>query len=393
MIGKISKKIIFYNKTTSNMLLIFLTMAVLNIAIGTFQCIYNHGDLRLINSWGELMLNNPEIYTSIENSYGIRYSPNSLITMSPIFGFYLLKEKVVYLYLLLFFISLWVISAMIIKLCRKIEIDKQQLIILILLSASAATRISLNTGQIGIIFFALFLFSYGMSYRHPVLSGFLLAIAISKPQVGIFFLIYMLLQHRIFCSLIASLVHVLTHLVYCWINDLNIYRILINYINWQMDFKLAGWNLETKQINEYFSLDFAMFFKALKISNDIIIAATIFFTLLGAYLIYRYKEYANSQLAILCVFPLFLLYHRSYDFFLFWAMIPLLFLSNNGKFYTLVKTIVICSMLIPYLPTFGLFQINEIFRFVFYIFYFGLASFNIFAIIYFSEKELSNELH
>jgi len=393
LIRKISNKITSYNNTTTNILLIFLIIAVVNIAIGTFQCIRNHGDLQFINSSGELMLNNPAIYASIENSYGIRYSPNSLITMSPIFGFYLLKEKVVYLYLPLFFISLWAISTMIIKSGRTIEFDKPQFIILILLSASAATRASLNTGQIGIILFALFLFSYRISYSHPILSGFLLAIAISKPQLGIFFLIYMLLQHRIRCTIIASLVHVLTHLIYCWVNDLNIYKILKNYINWQLNAGDAVWNIETKHINEYFSIEFAMFFKSIKISNDIIIAATIFLILLGAYLIYRYKEYANSQLAILCVFPLFLLYHRSYDFFLFWAIIPFLFIPNNGKFHTFVKAIVICSMLIPYLPTFGLFQTNELFRFVFYIFYFVLAFFNIFAIIYFSEKELINELY
>jgi hypothetical protein len=250
--------------------------------------------------------------------------------------------------------------------------------------ASAATRASLNNGQIGIILFAFFLLSNNISSSYPILSGFLLAISISKPQLGIFFVLYMLLQRHMLSVIIAFGVHGLAHFIFCTINELSTIGTIKNYIQWQLAVKESG---------SYYSIDMVLLCNNLGLPDEIIIVAIASLIVFGAFLIHRYRAYPSTQLALLCVLPLFLVYHRPYDFFLLWAVIPLLLLPNSGRFNIVAKILVVFSIIIPYLPTFGYFQTTDMdtFRFVFYVLYIALVFSSVLALIYLSESKMKKE--
>jgi hypothetical protein len=372
-------------------------LASANLTYGIFQCINNHGDLQFIHSHGALTFTNPDIYRLEKNEFGIRYPINSFIIMSPIFGFYYLGDKVVYYYLFFLIASISTIPYLLLSTAKQGSALRTEsyLVILALLLSTAALRITLNTGQIGIILFTFFLISYKIHQKHFLLSSLALAIAISKPHLGLFFLLFMFLNGYIKLTLLSIGYHAFVFASYCILNNLNIITMVTRWVKWQSQFNDIALSSSHYLSNSFHSIDIFNISRVYDFPQAAILIFFISAVIIGILSLYRYRDLPAVQLGILCVLPLFLFYHRPYDYFLVWGLIPLLLLSQNSKMVTIGKIVIISSMLLPYFPTMSFLRSSLNLRYLFHLIYVGLFVLNILVILFLSEscrkKEILNQ--
>jgi hypothetical protein len=377
----------------NTILLFLLLLGIANFSVGLYQSTVNHGDLSLIVRHAEYTLTTPEIYNNPENVHNIRYPINSSIVMAPIFAFYALGDNLIYYYLALIVIAIlslpWLLTTGLGIRLNTEAVNWQKIVFTIIL-ATAATRVTLNVGQLGIIFFAIFLFSFNTAKEYPKLAAIALAIAISKPQMGLFFFIFMLLNAPLVTSLLAASIHVTAHAAYCYINDLNIFSTITQWIKWQLQFGDHAIVDNTGYVNSLHSIDMINLTRGLNLPDAVVFSTFFVFFVAGIILLYINRDDRLAQLAVLCIWPLFLFYHRPYDYFLLWGILPLL-LQNRD--YTggiaALKLLAVGIMFIPYIPTFAFLSEFTAMRQIFYFIYTGLVVLLFLSITYISKRNLA----
>ncbi len=354
------------NKNLKKLLTILLCiLAFLNITVGVFQYfIHSSGDLFNIFHYGYRFFNSPTDFT-IFNEIVSRYPINSLIVISPLFGFYTSKilTKAIYIVQLLSFLVLIPVlfSKLFVKQKNKI------FLVLCLFLACSSVRASMNVGQIGIILFGYFLVSWNFATNKKwTLSGILLSIAIVKPQIGLFYVVFFLFQRHFKPVLISIAIHTTIYTSACLYTNINILDSLKCYFNWQKIAMLAEPGL-------YHSPDIGQFLKIFfDTSNQTNFIVCLSILTLSTVLAFLKRNEPEKCLALLTVSSLLVIYHRPYDLFLIIPVIPLIISKNCTTIDSVYKGIMLCLLIVPYFMTFRFMSEYTYFLKISYQIYVGL---------------------
>lgn len=188
--------------------------------------------------------------------------------------------------------------------------------LLFFLMSWAPFRVTLRNGQLTMLIIALLLGSLLALRRHqPLLSGALLGLALCKYTLTFPFLFYFVWQQQWKVVLSAASLQATLTGVYAYRLGINLIEVVTGYLSFITQFSLSF--SATADFNSLL-LGLTGGHKPLAILLGLAAALVTFVSLI---LVFRRRpEAENAHLALLSLFALWSVYHRTYDFML--CMIP-----------------------------------------------------------------------